>query len=430
MFQCGKQILHILTHTAGIPSFTSFPEYPKFRPFPHTPEQLVALFRDKPLEFTPGERMVYSNSGYVLLGYLIEKVSGETYQDFLQKNIFNPLGMTDSGYDSNSAIIPRRAAGYTSGPKGPVNADFEHMSIPFSAGALYSTTEDLLRWQQGIFGGELLSAESVTKMTTPFKNGYALGVGVNTINGREQISHGGGISGFNTFLSYFPEEKLTIAVLANLNGNAPQAIAGLLADVAFGEKVVLQSERKEIAVSPIILKQYVGTYQLAPKFNLMITLEGEELMAQASGQTKLPLFASSETEFFYKVVDAQMDFIKDDKGEVTGLTLHQNGRDINGTRISDTVAVRKKITVSPKILSRYVGTYELGPGFDLAVTLEGNQLMTQATGQGKIPIFAESETKFFPKVMDAEIEFLINDKGEVTHLILHQGPTEIRAPRK
>ena len=430
MFQCGKQILHILTHTAGIPSFTSFPEYPKFRPFPHTPEQLVALFRDKPLEFTPGERMVYSNSGYVLLGYLIEKVSGETYQDFLQKNIFNPLGMTDSGYDSNSAIIPRRAAGYTSGPKGPVNADFEHMSIPFSAGALYSTTEDLLRWQQGIFGGELLSAESVTKMTTPFKNGYALGVGVNTINGREQISHGGGISGFNIFLSYFPEEKLTIAVLANLNGNAPQAIAGLLADVAFGEKVVLQSERKEIAVSPIILKQYVGTYQLAPKFNLMITLEGEELMAQASGQTKLPLFASSETEFFYKVVDAQMDFIKDDKGEVTGLTLHQNGRDINGTRISDTVAVRKKITVSPKILSRYVGTYELGPGFDLAVTLEGNQLMTQATGQGKIPIFAESETKFFPKVMDAEIEFLINDKGEVTHLILHQGPTEIRAPRK
>src|SRR5215831_12154293 len=157
-------IFNVLTHTAGIPNFTSFPDYQSSEPFATTPEKLVARFRDKPLEFQPGERMNYSNSGYVLLGYLIEKVSGQSYEKFVQENIFTPLGMKDSGYDSNSAVIPRRASGYTNGPNGPVNAGFIHMSVPFAAGALYSTTEDLLRWEQGLFGGKLLSAASLQKM--------------------------------------------------------------------------------------------------------------------------------------------------------------------------------------------------------------------------------------------------------------------------
>jgi CubicO group peptidase (beta-lactamase class C family) len=326
-------IFNVLTHTAGIHSFTNDPEYLKLRPFPHTPAELVALFRDKPLEFTPGEKMAYSNSGYILLGYLLEKVSGETYQAFLQKNIFEPLGMKDSGYDSNSAIIPHRAAGYTPGPNGSVNADFEHMSVPFSAGALYSTTEDLLRWEQGLFGGKLLSAASLAKMTTPLKDGYALGVSVNTINGRKRISHGGGITGFNTFLSYFPDDKLTVVALSNLNGNAPQEIAGFLADLTHGEKIVLPSERKEMSLAPKVLEQYVGVYQLAPTFNLTVTVDNGQLMVQGSGQGKVPLFASSENRFFAKVVNAQIDFSKDANGAVTSLTLHQNGNDLNGPRI-------------------------------------------------------------------------------------------------
>ena len=151
-------IFHLLTHTSGIPNFTSFPDYRSQEPFDTTPEKLVARFRDKPLDFQPGEKWSYSNSGYVLLGYLLERVSGESYQKFLQDNIFDPLGMKDSGYDSNSAVILRRAAGYVPGKDGPENAGFIHMSIPFSAGALYSTTGDLLRWEQGLFGGKVLSA--------------------------------------------------------------------------------------------------------------------------------------------------------------------------------------------------------------------------------------------------------------------------------
>jgi len=320
-------IFHLLTHTSGIPNFTSFPDYRDTEAAATTPEKLVARFRDKPLDFQPGEKWSYSNSGYVLLGYLIEKVSGKSYSDFVQQNIFAPLGMKDSGYDSNSAVIERRAAGYSRGKDGAVNAGFVHMSIPFSAGALYSTTGDLLRWEQGLFGGKVLKPESLAKMTTPFKEDYAFGLGVITKDGRKRIAHGGGIEGFNTSLTYYPEDKLVVAVLANLNGPFADQINSQLSQVAHGEKVVLSSERKEVTVSPDLLKQYVGTYEMASDFRLVMTLEDGHLMTQATNQNKNPMFAESETRFFLKVVDAQVEFFKNDKGEVAYLVLHQNGRE-------------------------------------------------------------------------------------------------------
>src|SRR5579859_1884884 len=324
-------IFHVLTHTSGIPSFTGFPDYESREARAMTPEKLVEWFRDKPLEFEPGTKWNYSNSGYVLLGYLIEKISGESYSNFVQQNIFTPLGMKDSGYDSNSVIIAHRAAGYTPGKSGPVNAGFVHMSIPFSAGALYSTTEDLLRWEQGLFGGKVLKPESLAKMTTPFKQDYAFGLGVSTQNGHKMIAHDGGIQGFSTALAYYPDDKLVVAVLANLNGPAGQ-IAGNLAKVAHGEKVVLPTERKEITLPQEVLKQYVGTYELTPRFSLAITLEDGQLISQGTNQGKVPMFAESETLFFLKLVDAQIEFVKNEKGEVTNLVLHQNGRDVKGVK--------------------------------------------------------------------------------------------------
>jgi CubicO group peptidase (beta-lactamase class C family) len=325
-------IFHVLTHTSGIPSFTGFPDYESRESQAMTPEKLVEWFRDRPLEFEPGTKWNYSNSGYILLGYLIEKISGQSYAEFVQQSIFTPLGMKDSGYDSNSAIIAHRAAGYAPGKGGPANAGFVHMSIPFSAGALYSTTEDLLRWEQGLFGGKVLKAESLVKMTTPFKQDYAFGLGVSTKNGHKMIAHDGGIQGFNTSLAYFPDDKLVVAVLANLNGPFAGQIAGNLAKVAHGEKVVLPTERKEITVSTEILKKYVGTYELTPKFSLAITLEDGQLISQGTNQGKVPMFAESETMFFLKLVDAQIEFEKNEKGEVTNLVLHQNGRDVKGVK--------------------------------------------------------------------------------------------------
>jgi CubicO group peptidase (beta-lactamase class C family) len=212
-------IVHLLTHTSGIPSFTSFPDYGSTMALEVTTEKLVGRFRDRPLEFAPGEKMNYSNSGYVLLGYLVEKISGQSYAQFLQDNIFKPFGMTGSGYDSNLALIPRRAAGYTPRQNGPpVNAPFIHMTIPHGAGALYSTTEDLHRWNQALFGGKVLAAASLAKMLTPVKNDYGFGIVITKADGRTRYSHGGGINGFNSHLAYFPDSGVTVAVLANING--------------------------------------------------------------------------------------------------------------------------------------------------------------------------------------------------------------------
>ena len=222
-------IFNLLTHTSGIPNFTSFADYREWESKPTTPKKLVDRFRNKPLDFQPGSKWGYSNSGYVLLGYLIEKVSGDTYQHFLQTNIFNPLGMKDSGYDSNSAIILHRASGYTPSWNGVENAGFINMTVPFSAGALYSTTEDLLKWEHGLFGRKLLSAASLKEMTTPFKEKYAFGLVVTNANGHRKVEHGGGIEGFNTDVVYWPDERLAVIVLGNLNGGAPGEIAKQLA---------------------------------------------------------------------------------------------------------------------------------------------------------------------------------------------------------
>jgi CubicO group peptidase (beta-lactamase class C family) len=329
-------IFHLLTHTSGIPNFTSFPDLPTRQLQAMTPQQLVDWFRDKPLEFEPGTKWNYSNSGYVLLGYLIEKISGHSYADFVQQNIFTPLGMKDSGYDSNSAIIEHRAVGYAPGKNGlPENAGYVNMTVPLSAGALYSTTEDLLRWEQGLFGGKLLSPASLAKMTTPFKQDYAFGLGVSTQDGHKAITHDGGIQGFNASMIYYPDEKLVVAVLANINGPGAGQIAAALGKLAHGEKVVLPSERKEIAVSPQVLEKYAGSYELAfpgQTVPLVVTLEEGKLLAKLGQQPKFPIFAESETLFFYKVVDAQLEFVKNEKGEITGLVLHQNGRDTKGVK--------------------------------------------------------------------------------------------------
>jgi len=330
-------IFHLLTHTSGIPSFTGFSDYQSSKMVSSPVEKTVTRFSDKPLEFQPGEKWNYSNSGYVLLGRLIEKISGQTYEDFIQESIFTPLGMKESGYDSNMQLIPQRASGYSPSPKGPVNAEFIHMSIPHAAGALYSTTEDLLRWTQALFGGKLLSPASLEKMTTPFKNDYAFGLEVRTSNGRRVINHGGGIEGFNTMLAYHPDTKLTIAVLANLNGPGVGEIANKLAVVAHGGTIVLSSERKEITLASDVLARYVGVYELTPASTMTITLAEGRLMTQLSRQPRFPLFAESEMAFFLKVVDAQVEFVADEKGVVTHAILHQGGRDQKAVRKSDKV---------------------------------------------------------------------------------------------
>lgn len=271
-------------------------------------------FRDKPLDFDPGTKWTYCNSNYVLLGYLLEKVSGETYQKFLQENVFTPLGMKDSGYDSNSTVILDRASGYSPSKDGIVNSGYIDMTIPFSAGGLYSTTEDLLKWERGLFGGKVLKPAALQTTTTPDKQDYACGMMVTNENGHKKISHGGGIEGFNTEVDYWPEDHVTVIVLGNLNGEAPSEIAAQLGAVMHREKVTLSSERTEIKVPIKTLQDYVGVYDVAPNVTMEITLVDDHLETQLGKQPKFPIFA-----------DAQLTFGRDGSGKVTQVTLHQAG---------------------------------------------------------------------------------------------------------
>jgi hypothetical protein len=228
------------------------------------------------------------------------------------------------------------------------------MSIPHGAGALYSTTEDLLKWEQGLFGGQVLPPASLEKMTTPFKSDYAFGLSVDTAGGHKVIEHGGGIEGFNTELEYYPEDKLTVVVLrnVNVNGGSPAEIAKKLAALVHGDPVKLQSEHKEITLDPKALSRFVGVYDLGPA-SMVITLEGNQLSAKLGNQPNIPIFPESETMFFLKVVDAQIEFPKDDgSGKASQLILHQNGRDQTAKRLDD-AAAKKSLDAAAAVAKRF-----------------------------------------------------------------------------
>lgn len=323
----GVTVSHLLSHTSGVPNFTDFDDYAASRTQPATVDSLIARFRDHPLDFQPGEKWNYSNSGYVLLTAIIEKVSGRPYADFVEETLFQPLGMADTGYDSRTAVVPRRASGYVpTGGGGVAHADYLDMSIPQGAGGLYSTTHDLLKWEQGLFGGRLLQPQSLTLLTTPVRNDYAFGLGVAEAYGDKTISHSGGIEGFNTYMAYDPARHMTVIVLGNLNGPAPTKIGADLLTLARGGTVTLQSERQAVAVEAGSLMAYEGVYELSPTFLITASVLDGKLMVQATGQDALELQAESAGTFFLREVDAQVVFTRDASGAVDGLVLHQGGR--------------------------------------------------------------------------------------------------------
>jgi CubicO group peptidase (beta-lactamase class C family) len=264
----------------------------------------------------------------------VEKVSGQTLADFLQENIFKPLKMIDSGLDSNVAIVPHRASGYWPGADGIENAERTKISGAFAAGGIYSSAEDLLRWEEGLFGGKVLTPASLRKMTTgfkptPFNNEYACGLYINHINGRLLIDYDGNNIGFITQMAYYPEEGLAVIVLTNLNSYTTASINTALAATVHGETVAFTPPPKEIALPREVLARYAGTYQFSDGPDV-ITLVGGHLMVGT--REKIPIFAESETKFFSKGWDIQYEFSKNEKGEFIFLTEHFNGKDEKGTK--------------------------------------------------------------------------------------------------
>ena len=326
-------IHHLLNHTSGIPSYTGMKDFfEKSSRNPLTPAEIVKLTQDQALEFEPGSQFKYNNTGYVLLGHVIEKASGMKYADYVRKNIFEPAGMKDSGYDTHAEVLKKRATGYQ--PSGKI-APYLDMTLPHAAGSLYSTVDDFVKWDQALHAGKLVNQDSWKRMTTPGKGDYGYGLTIKPIAGHAAMAHGGGINGFNTQFIRFPEEKVAVAVFANVNGPAADTLATSLARLYFGEDVKGREKYTGITLTETELDAFTGTYELAPAFRIKVKREGAQLIAQATNQPAFPVTPYAANKFFIKVVDAQLEFTRGAEGKVETLILHQGGRSMPGKRVGD-----------------------------------------------------------------------------------------------
>jgi CubicO group peptidase (beta-lactamase class C family) len=300
---------HLLSHRSGIPSYTGLPGFfEKQATADRTPEQIIELTRDMPLEFEPGAKFNYDNTGYIILGYVIEKVSGEKYADYVRKRIFEPLGMKHSGYDDTRSILPNRAAGYEFEKGVWTNAPYLAMSLPYAAGSLYSTTGDLLIWEEAFFADKVVSKASRAAMTSDYGNGYGFGLGSGKLGSHAFVSHNGGINGFATDLSRFPADGLTIIVLSNATPGQSSRIANELARLYLGVSAPPPPPLTAVAVKPEVLDRYVGEYELMKGFNIVVKHEGDRLTAQATGQNAFTLTPTSDTVFHFQPAGITMTF--------------------------------------------------------------------------------------------------------------------------
>jgi len=231
----------LLDHTSGIKGYTEMPTFGEIMMRDLPRDSLVARFQAVPLEFEPGMALIYNNSAYFLLGLIIEKASGEKYEEYVKKHIFEPLGMSRSYYCDQSAVVERRAHGYDQGPQGLVQKAYLSHLWPYAAGSLCSTAGDLVRWNQALHGGRVVSAESYRALTTPrpLQDGtpirYAMGLTALDDDGRRALTHGGGINGFLSDGWYYPDEDLIVVVLQNAAGRrAPGALSRALIDAVLG----------------------------------------------------------------------------------------------------------------------------------------------------------------------------------------------------
>jgi len=326
-------IHHLLTHTSGIPNITDLPELQNIKTLNSLVEKTIEVFKHKPLDFKIGEKYQYSNSGYILLGYIIEKVSGKSYEAYLKENIFDPLDMKDSGYDHHRTILKHRASGYFPGKDGVVNAEYIDMSIPHGGGGLYSTIEDMYRWDRALYTEKLVKKSSLDKMFKPFKNDYGYGWKIEQQLNRKCIRHAGGIEGFAAQISRYPEDNACVIVLSNFQHAPVNDISRDLAAILFGENYELPADQKIVEVDPGIYDAYVGTYEFEPDNVLNVTKEDNRLFIAPPGQPEVEIFPESETKFLVKAFDAKITFVKNESGEVTKLIFHVGGNDMSAKKI-------------------------------------------------------------------------------------------------
>jgi len=296
-------VKHLLTHTSGIKSYTSMQEWPPLWRKDLTVQELIDFFKYQPMVSAPGKHWAYNNSGYILLGAIIEKASGRSYEQFIQQNIFEPLGMKQSYYDNSARIIRRRVAGYDKSSDGFTNAAYLSMTQPYAAGALASTVDDLALWDSALYTERLLKQETLEqahiahRLTDGSSTAYGYGWVISEYAGHRLIEHGGGIHGFRTRAIRIPDDRVFVAVLSNNGGVNPELLAFKAAALAVGQPY---SDPTPVELLPEVLNLYEGVYEVNTSVELHITREDNQLFFQYGENPRVELVPLSNNEFFFK----------------------------------------------------------------------------------------------------------------------------------
>ncbi|KAA3638704.1 MAG: serine hydrolase [Proteobacteria bacterium] len=383
---------HMLTHHSGIASYTDSADFMTYYQSPQTPEQMVARIEALPAAFKPGEKGVYSNSNFLLLGYILEQISGQNYADLLKQHIVEPLNLKHTYYgmdDNNSDTVSYQ---WHNAQNQWQAIDPWSLSVAGAAGAIISSSDDLQLFFRGLFNDKLLSKDSLKQMTT-LTDGFGYGIFQTKAknNDHEVIGywHNGGIEGFASHAIYFPEIEVTTVVLSNgLNKTGMDDLNSALIDAYFGHS--LDNKLAALEVKAEQLKPYTGYFQSdTSPLDIEVMLMDDQLLAQATGQGAFPLSPDGEHRFTFQPANIEMLF----KADMNSFTLNQGDNHNVYQRNDD--AKPQAAEVDEALLQSYTGVYA-SEGFplDITVSLKGGQLQAQATGQGAFPLTAKSETEF------------------------------------
>ena len=438
-------IHHLLTHTSGIPSYTSQPGFLEtVSRNPYKVDEFVKKYASGDLEFEPGSKYTYNNSGYFLLGAIIERITGKPYEQVLKQNIFDPLGMKSTGYDHHDMIIPKRASGYRKTADGYTNAPYLDMSIPYAAGSLYSTVEDLYLWDQALYADKLISAQSKALMYKPFLQDYAYGWAVRNASFKQNdqpvqlIEHGGGINGFTTLIQRFPQEKNLIVLLDNTGTGYLGRLTEIIAKILYNQpydppKISIVSVLEEtirgkgieagIAQYRELKAKQSATYDFAEgELNQL----GYQLLRSGKAKEAIEIFKLNVEAYpqAFNTYDSLAEAYATVNERELAIQNYKKSLELNANNTSAVEALKRlekgPVTVDTKVFDTYVGEYEVGPNFVMRVFREGDKFMTQATGQPAFEIFPESETTFYPRAFAAKLTFVKDANGKVTGIRIDQ----------
>ncbi len=437
----GKTIRveHLLTHTSGIKSYTDMEEWDaEVHRKDFTPTELIDYFKNQPMDFDPDAKWKYNNSGYILLGYIIEKVSGLTYGDYITQRIFKPLGMKNSYYGTAESTVANRALGYTQNEADSTYAPAAPLSMtqPYAAGSLLSTVEDLYIWTTALHSGKVLQPKSMKGLLFPYylpsgvNTNYAYGLRVGNLLGTLTSEHSGGIHGFLSDMMYLPNEQVCVVILTNCDCEPPRGLTPKLAAMTSGKEV----DPKPIKLKTSELEKYVGVYERERTEQRYITLEDGQLYSMRKGSSKFKITPYAPDQFFFEDPFARITFLRKQEGgrESTLAIVSDRTSDESLWEKTDKPlpVMRPEMKLTEAQLEKFVGAYQLSPEFTITVTREGTQLFCQATGQQRFEVFATTANRFFLKVVDAEIEFYADETtGSVTKLVLFQGGQEMPGER-